>query len=478
MDRELRQPGVFTRQCFAEHLGLGYIASQLVKEGHEVKLMYQDSSPSVFARKLIDTKPDILCATSMTYTHPLTRDILSLVKSELPKVKTILGGDHVSGWPKSADDIAINYIVLGEGEDTTTDLVREIEKGVKIIEDKGNIDIPGIGYYKEGEGVILTSPRERRTNLDELPFPFRTEELLDNTAFYSVMDPPSSKIKRLGAVIYSRGCPFNCDQCGSKNTLGLKTRWRTAKNVVDEMQDLRDRFGINALVFYDLTFNLRKDKVLELCKEIKSRELQKDIHWYTIVRIADNLGRPLLDREMLQEMYDAGCRKIGYGIESFDEGLQGSYNKSIAKNLMEDILQTADEIGILNRGFMMLSPYETRASLDAAKDMLRKLPLYEIRFSCLTPYPGTPFYEQCKQRGIILSDDFSRYTSDEIILKPSTFTIQELYDARWNVCKDFINSPEYRARVRKKIRQNPNFEQGFREYFDRLKKEGIMNWSL
>jgi magnesium-protoporphyrin IX monomethyl ester (oxidative) cyclase len=470
MDAGLTKPGLFARQCFAEHLGLGYIASMLIQEGHDVKLMYQDSSPSVFTRKIIDTKPDILCATSMTYTHPITRDILNLVKSELPNLKTIVGGDHVSGWLKSVDDSAIDFIVRGEGEDTIVDLVRAIENG------EDTSEIPGIGYYKEG--VRKTSDREKRMNLDELPFPHRTEEILDNTAFFSVMDPAPSQIRRLSAVIGSRGCPFNCDQCGSKNTLGSKARWRSAKKVADEIESVISGFGTNMLVFYDLTFNLRKDRVLELCGELTSRGVQKNVKWYTIARVANNSGKAMLDRDMLQAMYDAGCRKLGFGIETFDEGLQRSYNKSLDTGVLEETLQIADEIGILSRGFMMLSPDETQDSIDAAKRLLKRLPLYEIRFTCLTPFPGTPFYEQCKKDKRILSDDFSRYASEEIILKPSNFTIQELYKARLEIFREFMNSPEYQARVRNKIRRNPNFEQGFKEYFELLEKQGVLEWSL
>ena len=459
-------PGLFTRQCHTEHLGLGYIASILMKEGHFTNLLYQDSSPITFAKKIVETNPEVVCATSMTYTHTLTRDVLGMIKSELPNIKTIVGGDHVSGWPKSVDDQAIDYIVRGEGEDTILELINTLENK----RDASNI--PGIGYYKEG--VIMTEPRMKRTDLDKLPFPYRNEEILDRTSFFSVMDPSSSQMIRLGAIITSRGCPFNCKQCGSKNTLGVKTRWRSAKNVVDEMQYLKDKFGTNTLIFYDLTFNLRRDKVLELCNEIITRGLS-DIKWYTIARISDNTGKPMLDREMLQAMHSAGCRKIGYGIETFDKGLQNVYNKSNSIEVVEEILHTADEIGILNRGFLMLSPWETEESLNAAKRMLKRLPLHEIRFSCLTPYPGTLFYEECRQKDIILSDDFSRYSSDELILRPTNFTISELYKLRFSIFKEFINSSEYQARVKDKIKRNPNFEQGFKEYFSLLESQEVMN---
>jgi len=470
MDSGLTKPGLFARQCFSDHIGLGYITSVLINEGHGTRVMYQDSSPSVFARKIIDTKPEILCATSMTYTHPVTRDILNLVKSELPDVTTVVGGDHVSGWPQSVDDAAIDFIVLGEGEDTIVELVRGLEKGEK------EPDIGGIGYFREG--VVLTEPRKKRKDLDSLPFPYRDEEILANTAFFSTMDPPPSQTRNLAAVISSRGCPFNCDQCGSKNTLGTITRWRSAANIVDEMEELNRKFGTNTVIFYDLTFNLRKEKVMQLCSELVSRGLQDRLKWYTIARVADNAGRPMLDREMLQAMHDAGCRKLGFGIESFDEGLQRSYNKSIDTGLLQQTLQISDEVGILNRGFMMLSPDETPASIEAARKTLRELPLYEIRFTCLTPYPGTPFYDQCRERGIVMSNDFSRYSSEEIVLRPTNFTVQQLYRARKEIFRDFVNSPEYQARVRGKIRRDPNFEQGFMEYFALLRQEGVIGWSL
>lgn len=470
MDADASQPGILTRQCAAEHLGLGYIASSLDGAGHDVKLLYQDTTPLKFAQKIVDTRPDILGATSMTYTHQITRDILGMVKSELPYVKTIIGGDHISGYPKSIDDVAIDYGVIGEGEDTVVELVDAIRNG------RDTSNIAGIAYFDNG--VKLTEPRKKRNNLDDLAFPYRSDEIMNNTRLYSTMNIPMSKIKSLGAIVASRGCPFNCGQCGSKNTLGTKTRWRSAKNIADEMEGMRDKYGTNAIIFYDLTFNLRKDKVLELSKEIVSRGIQKDISWYTLVRVADNKGVPLLDKEMLEAMHDAGCRKLGYGIETFDEGLKNNYNKSLSTNVLEDVLRTSDEAGILNRGFLMIGPNETKDSLEMARRMLRKIPLHEIRISSLTPFPGTPFYDKCKEEGSILTEDFAKYSSDEMILRPDNFTVAETNNLKSELFNDFMNSPEYQTRIREKVERNPEFKEGFKEYFDILRERSILNWEL
>ena len=459
--------GVLTRQHYGEHLGLGYVASVLRQNGHNVDLMYQLGNMHDFTKRVYDSQPDIVMATSLTGAFNNTKTIFRNLKDLDPKIITIVGGDHISGHPKSVDDIAVDFGIVGEGENTSGNLVRVIESG-----DDPRV-VRGIVYKDPDKGIIVNPPAEPITNLNDLPFPLRTQESTSQTGFSAIFDPAPSKSLPMGIFYTSRGCPYRCKECSSKNTLGTGVRYRNIDNVLEEIGEVKKQFGIKAMTFYDLTFNANRQHVEDLCHGLIESGI--GLNWYAMTRITNPSGKPILDKDLLELMHEAGCRKIAFGIESFDPKVLDYYGKKAEPEQIRETLEQADKVGMINRAFFMLGYKDSPESIKRTLKGLYTCPIHEIRISILTPFPGTQFYDECKEKEGLITSDWTKYTGDYSILKPSHFSKpSDLMSEREKMFREFMNSSVYQQRMKEKIARNPGFAEGVEEYFRFLKNKKVI----
>ena len=465
----LWKPGVFTRHGSFEPLALEYIGAVLQQEGYNVNILQQkNKSADEFLREILDTKPDLVGFSTMTYNFPLSKSLANVIKETDSNIYTVFGGVHVSSHLKSIDDKAIDFGIIGEGEYTFRDLVKTLDKG------QDPKKVKGIVYWDNG--IKFTGLRERIENLDELPFPLRAKKNLEETTINSIMYPSISDQNAVTSIAYSRGCSYGCSYCASKNIWGKNVKWRSAKNVVKEIKELQKRFGTNTLFFTDLTFNVNSEKVYELCNELKKQKV--DINWYAMLRIADSNGRPLANKKLLKAMKDAGCSKVSYGIETVIPEIQKDYNKPLSLERIREILEVGDSIGLINKGYFIIGDprIESKETLKRTKKIISELPLDDIRISFLTPFPGTDLYEQYKSENRVTTDDFARYSSDELILRLDKMNKNDLEEAQRDIFTSFILNKNYGNRRKSKIRRFPHLKKSYEEYFGFLKsKEAIKN---
>ncbi|TET43063.1 MAG: B12-binding domain-containing radical SAM protein, partial [Dehalococcoidia bacterium] len=207
-------------------LSLSYLASVLIREGIEVKILdflVAQYHPRKLRRELDEYRPQLVGATCVTLNYPIARRMLKVCKTFDPHIFTVIGGPHVtfaleetllrSPW--------IDAIVIGEGERTLVELARAVEEGKDIHH------VPGIAFV-DGGMVVKTRPQARIEDLDQLPLPVR--ELL-----------PMARYRALGTpctVITSRGCPYSCIFCSGHRMFGPKVRFRSPGLVVDEIEKL------------------------------------------------------------------------------------------------------------------------------------------------------------------------------------------------------------------------------------------------
>lgn len=465
----LWKPGVFTRHSSFEPLGLEYVGAVLEQEGYNVNILQQkNKSADKFLREILETEPDLVGFSTMTYNFPLSKSLANVIKETNSNIYTVFGGVHISSHPQSIDDKVIDYGIVGEGEYVFRDLVKALDNG------QDPKKVKGITYWDNG--VKFTGSKERIENLDELPFPLRTRENLENTTINSIMYPSRSEQKAVASIAYSRGCPYGCSYCASKNIWGKNVKWRSAKNVIEEIKELQKRFGTNTIFFTDLTFNVNPEKVYELCNELKKQKV--DINWYAMLRIADPNGRPLADKKFLKAMKDAGCSKVSYGIETVIPEIQKDYNKPLNLEGIRKILEAGDSIGLINKGYFIIGDprIESKETLERTKKIISELPFDDIRISFLTPFPGTDLYEQYKSENRITTDDFARYSSDELILRLNKINKNDLEEAQRDIFTSFVLNENYGNRRKFKIKKFPFLKKSYEEYFGFLKsKEAIKN---
>ncbi len=378
-----------------QHLGLippislGYVAAILEQIGCTVRLI--DVSALGLAKEdvIADLKsfnPDFLGFTMSTFQFQHTLSWIRYIKSAL-NISVIVGGIHLSVYPRETlTHPEIDYGVVGEAEDTLPELL------YSVINKHNLNEVAGICFRDQDGKVALTSLREYRSNLDKSPFPSR--HLLPNDKYYSLI----SQRKNFTAMITSRGCPFRCIFCDNQT---IPYRCRSAKNIVDEMQECHKEYNINEIDIFDGVFSVSQKRAIEICTQIRRRRLK--IAWSIRMRV------DLVNEEMLDSLVDAGCMRIYYGIESGSPEILKTINKMVNLEHIERIVRLTKKKGINTFGYFMIgNPGETEDTIKQTIRLMKRLPLDYVQIAPVFPPPNTRLYDMVKSE--IKQDYWARYT--------------------------------------------------------------------
>lgn len=454
--------GLYCRHSFLDPIALEYLGAMVNSRNIEVKIMQRrTTSLDIILKEIAQFNPKYVAFSSMTYNIKISKRLSKKIKYCMPNTITIFGGYHPSSCPEIVEDENIDFVIIGEGERTLVDILATLNLNDDITK------VKGIAFWDAG--LRINTPRERIRNLDKLPFPLRDREIIRECKIGGLSYPPVSKQKSVCQITYSRGCPYNCLFCSSPHLWGSEVRWRSAKNLVDEIEYLQREFGTNMIFFTDLTFNLNRMKINELCNEMRTRMI--DINWFSMCRANHE------DKDFLIAMKEAGCTKISYGIDSLNEKslekIKPRQNINLKK--IKSTLELTNDVGIIVRAYIIIGyPWESKESLQETETILKSLPIDDIRISFLTPFPGTNLFEEFKKENLLLTEDFSQYTSEKPIVKTENLSTQELTDARDRIFKKFYQSKEYEARWKKKINKFSYLKQSYNEFFEFLYENSIL----
>ena len=375
-------------------LNLAYLAGYLRKHKPYLKLETLDceglSLPyEKIEKKIGEISPNIIAITVPTPAYIQVQKVCEIIKKISPNIYTIVGGPHPTAFPiKTTADQNIDFSIIGEGEETFNDLVDALEKKRPLS------DVNGIVYKDENNKVVRTEPRPLIQNLDSIPFPARD---LFPTEIYFL--PPTKKTsnKKAGNIITSRGCCYRCTYCIASVMWGHKVRFRSVENVVDELEECINKYGIGEFNFHDELFTVNRKHTIAICKEIKKRNL--NIAWVCMCRV------DFVDEETLREMKSAGCRKIFFGLESGDQNILDHMKKMVKVEKAYDAVKLVKKVGIkAGASFMLGYLGETEKTIRKTINLAKKLNLDTTAFFIASPYPGTEFYKQAKKLGYIRPD--------------------------------------------------------------------------
>lgn len=370
-------------------------AAVLEKDNHNVSIidsLATNQTQEDFLSDVLNFNPDIIVIESSTASLKIDISISKILK-KLTRSKIIFTGPHVSARPEDVLNEEIDFCIIGEYEYA----LRELAKG---IEQNSDIEkITGIAFYKNGD-LINTGRRELISNLDELPFP--AFHLVDMKKYYT----PFSRVYPAAEVITSRGCPFKCIFCLWPQVLynSSGVRFRSAKNVVDEIEILHKKYGNNGIYFNDDTFTISKKHVLGICEEMKKRNLT--LPWACFGHIKNLINA----EDLLQRMKESGCRLIKFGIESGSQKILNNIKKEITLEQIKEVVRLVKKAGIgVHCAFLIGLPGETRETVEETVNLSRELKLNSLVFAIATPYPGTKFYEMAEKKGWIEVSDWTKY---------------------------------------------------------------------
>lgn len=266
---------------------------------------------------------------------------------------------------KTLEYIDCDFAIQGEGEETIVELVNALKSKKPLKNIKGLI-------FRKGGQIIVNPPRPLIKNLDDIPFP--AWHLLPINKYKSLF----SRTKKFATMVTSRGCPFNCIFCSDKSRLGRMFRYRSPDNIIKEIKFLINNHGIKEILFYDDTFTVNRNRIIELCKKILAENIK--VSWECRTRV------DLVDKELIELMKKSGCYRIRYGIEAGNQRILNVLKKGITLEQAEKAIRITKEAGIETvTYFMMGSPCETIETINNSINFSIKLnPDYSV-FAITSP---------------------------------------------------------------------------------------------
>lgn len=340
--------------------------------------------------------PDVIGITSVTPSMPQAYAVAHMAKEILEDCTVVIGGPHASFLPIQTlkECGAIDAVVRGEGEKTFEKIVRTVEKGGSLA------DVRGI-VYRRGKKITDTGPEEIFENIDEIPFPSRDLLPLDRYRFEN---------HKYTTMLTSRGCPFGCSFCASSRLFGGQWRGRSPENVLEEIRVVHEDYGIKNIEFIDDTFTLDRKRAENICDGIIHEGW--DLIWGASSRV------DTLSPQLLMKMKRAGCWLIYLGIESGSQRILDTIGKRITLDQVKRAVRMVKEAGIEVLGsFIIGFPADTEETIKETIQFARKLNLDYAQFSVLTPYPGTLIYDDVVSDQSLLTEDWSRYTAIEPVIR-------------------------------------------------------------
>lgn len=354
------------------HVGIGiaYLQSYVQKYEPELEidLFLNDDA---FEREFDPLRYDLVGISSVSYCFNEAIDIARRVKESDPKIPVILGGSHITGFPRSLELNPFDVGVVGEGEHTFLELVRLVKKHGKL-EPKVLENVRGVCFSSNGD-VFVTKMRDFIEDLNSIP-PF-----------------DKNFIKRYDAIPFtsiSRGCPFDCKYCSSKLAWQSKVRKFSPEYVVRDILELKRLFPDDRrIIFREDTFTVNRKALIGIKERINEIRGEKGISFI-------GSSHPnFITRRMAELLTDIGVRKLNFGIESGSDRLmrivkRGSTN---LKRVLE-ALEICQEYGIkVGSSFIIGFPEETEEDLRASYEfIIEKMQLGRLFTTgtlILTPLP-------------------------------------------------------------------------------------------
>ena len=388
---------LYTRTSTFYPMGLGYLASYLLKGGFDVQIIdafIENLDVNELSKRVFSYKPDVVGISFSTENRfPAIRTAKTLKRSS-SSFYIIAGGPHPT---LAAEDLlsniaAFDLVVRGEGEKIFTRLCKKIRDGIPFT------DLPNISYRHEGK-IVHNKTGKMIQDLNRLPFPARH--------LFPRIDNKGLKMKEgfdsftAETIITSRGCPVGCNFCATTKLWGKAFRSRSHVNVFDEIKHVIGKYGSRKFWFFDDVFTMNKTRVRNFCHLLIDNNIV--IEWVTQTRINS------IDTELLKLMKRVGCRQVLCGIESGSDSILKEVvkKKLTTQEVIEASKQFADT-GLDARGtFIFSHPDEEFDDAEQSLELMKKIkPYIKSRAGIMKIYPGTDI-ERIARNKELLPENFS-----------------------------------------------------------------------
>ncbi len=359
---------------------LMYLASISRRAGLEPKIKdysLKNETCQDLLRDIEEFKPKYLLLNAATPT--LNNDLapLAIVKEKYPEIITIAKGAHFNVLAKETLEKfqALDIAIMGEAELTLEE----------ILSGKDYKDILGITYRCNSE-ILSNEKRLFNNELDKLPYPAR--DLVDNNIYRR---PDTNEVQAVIKV--SRGCPFHCFFCLATPVSGAKVRYRSPENILGEIRECYEKYGIKNFIFWSDIFNLDKEWVHKLCNAIIESGLK--------ITFSTNSRADTADSDTVDLMKKAGCKLVSIGIESGSQLMLDKMGKKITLNDIKNTVKLFKKKGIKVYAYYVLGlPWESEETARETIEFSKKLNTHFVSYYTATALCGSRFYDYVKEHNL------------------------------------------------------------------------------
>ena len=373
--------------CESPSIALLTLSAISKQYGHQVKVFHMDIDPVDVAQEA--KTADIVGISTNTLQVKSARAVAKTVR-ENSNARIVVGGPHAIAWDGEADDV-----VVGEGEN----------KWLKIL-----------GETKE------------YTDIDDIPLPdYSMVDMRRFCGIYPFGAVPAS------VIFASRGCPGKCIFCNSPTFWGKKIRYRSPKLVVDQMEMLHTKYGMQEIFIQDDTFNANLPWANEILGDIIARKLNKEM----VFKIDCRSNASMLTEEFLDLAKEAGVWNVFLGIESASQKMLDGMKKHVTVEEYKRAIRLIQDRGMdVQAAFILGLPGENWDTIAETQRFIDETMPRTLGCGFATPFPGTEFDEYVTKHNQKLPVDYGDYIYGRPIVRTDELDYEELasmrlYKAGW-----------------------------------------------
>ncbi len=400
--------GNLDARAAAPPLGLLYLASSLMKEGHEVRLIDQlgtGLNDSTVVSQVKGFYPDLVGFSTMGSQSKSAARLTRKFKKVLPNTPVVFGGINPTF---SSEYIMkkypmVDYCIEGEGEHSLLELL-------KALKNKAFDSVHGL-VYRVGSKIKRGKPRELITDLDSLPFPDRS--LIKGIEYGSLS---GLRVRGFTSFLSSRGCPFACTFCCCNALVHRRWRTRSVKNILDELEIIESQ-GYKNVLFFDDNFTVSLDRVVKISEGIRKRGIK--LNWFYEGRV-DNART-----DVFRETAKAGAKVCYFGAENATQKVLNYYNKGITPEQVKLAVKKARKGGMdfIVASFILGAPGESLRDIERTIRFMENLDIDFAQVTNLMAYPGTALWESLVAKGYIDPEKYWEEGADVNKIHPHTLPL-------------------------------------------------------
>ncbi len=388
------------------------LANAVLKAGRladdEADFHYDSIWQDALDEALDHFRPDLVGVSCMfSQTHPIMAAVCRHVAARHPDLPIAAGGVHVTNALANAatrtallDDLApVSLFFRHECDEAFPDFIavvngeREAADGLaQLLLRVGDSEVDLTRRRPPGTESLNVLPAHDLMRPDDL-------SRWGKVGAYFYLRSPDT---RFATVLSNRGCRAQCTFCSVRNFNGMGVRRRSAASVVDELEYLRDEFGVGHVMWLDDDFLYNRAATLALFEEMVRRNV--GLTW----DCTNGVIATSCDEEVVAAAAAAGCIGMSLGMESGNPEILRSIRKP---STVEKFLSAAEALHrhptIYSRVFLIIGfPDETFAQIADTISIARQMDLDWYQIQLLQPLPNTPMFDSLAAKGLVKADDF------------------------------------------------------------------------